>query len=77
MDNVDADFLVAELLEGLLYSLDRALNVSLDDDLQLLDLAELELVKEVVESDLGLRVEDLFLLLGLSLLDKGSRKALV
>ncbi len=77
VNNVDAHLFVAELFERLAHCLHGALHIRLDDDLQLLDLAELELVKEVVERDLGLGVEDLFLLLRLSLLNERSCQALV
>ena len=53
------------------------MKIRLDDDLQLLDLAELHLIEEVVEGNLGAGVEDFFLLLGLSLLNKGSRESFI
>ena len=77
MDDVDADFLVGELFKALAYRLNGALYVSLDDDLELLDLAELHLIEEVVERDLGAGVELGLLLLMLTLLDQLARQTLV
>ena len=49
MDNLDCNFLVGKLAEALLNCLDRALNVSLDNNRKLLDIACLNLIKEVVK----------------------------
>ena len=52
MDDLDDDFLIRQLKQGLLHSLDRALNVRLDDDRKLLQAAFLDLVEEIVERHL-------------------------
>ena len=77
MDYVYSYFLVRELFKRLLNSLNRALNVCLYDNLKLLNLAELHLVKEVVKRNLGLRIEDFLFLCRLSLVNKCSCKAFV
>ncbi len=77
VDNSDLDFLVGELFEGLADSLDGAVDVRLDDDGQLLHLALGDLGEEVVEGDLLIGLELLFLLLEASLVDELAGKALI
>ena len=77
MNYVYSYFLVRELFKRLLNSLNRALNVCLYDNLKLLNLAELHLVKEVVKRNLGLRIEDFLFLCSLSLVNKSSCKTFV
>ena len=57
VDDVDTHLFVRELFKTLAHSFHGTLYVGFDDDLQLLDLAELHLIEEVVEGDLGLSVE--------------------
>ena len=52
VDDLYADLIVGELFKRLLDCLNGALNVSLDDDRQLLDLALLDLAEQVVKSNL-------------------------
>ena len=56
MDDPNPDFLVAQLLQGGLHGLGRALNVGLDDQRQLLHFALLHLGEEVVEGHLLLKL---------------------
>ena len=63
VDNLDANLGVAQLLQRLLDGLNRALNVRLDDDRQLLGLAFLNLLEQIIQCNLLVGAE--LLLLGL------------
>ena len=77
MDDSYSYLVVRELFERLLYSLDRALYVCLDDYRELLYLALGYLAEQVVERYLAVLVELLLLLLVLSLLYEFAGKSLV
>ena len=49
----DVDFLVAQLLQRDLDGLGRALNIGLDDDVQVLHLTGLDLAEQILQGDLG------------------------
>ena len=77
MDDPHPDFGGGELFKRLLDGFGGALNVGLDDEGQLLDLALLDLAEEVFEGDLLVGLELLFLLLGAALFDQLAGEALV
>ena len=77
MNDLNSDLVVGELEKALLDGLSRALDIGLDDDVEVLQLTLFNRGKEVVKSDLLVLLELLFLGLGLSLLDKLPCKALV
>ena len=52
MDHPDPDLVVAQLLQAALHRLGGALDVGLDDDVQVLDLAGLDLAEQVLQADL-------------------------
>ena len=68
MDDPDVHFLVGELLEGGFHRLHAALDVGLDDEGQLLPLAGLDLVEQILQADLLHRGGGLGPFLGLALL---------
>ena len=76
MDNADLDLLVGDLLKRLLNSLGRAANVSLNDNVKLLDTLGY-LSKEVVKICSCVSLEGFFLSLSLTLLGKLSCHSLV
>ena len=53
VDNIDLDFFVCEFLQRLLYGFDRTLNVSLDDDIEILNVACCHLGCKCIEAHLG------------------------
>ena len=77
MDHVDAHLVVRELLERLAHGLDGALHVGLDDDLQLLHIAHLHLLEQVVERDLRAGIEALLFLGGAALFDELAGQAFI
>ena len=77
VDDPDPDLLVGQLLQAGLHGLGRALHVGLDDDVQLLHLALLDGIEQVVERYLVEQLVALFLLLVLALLDQLARHLLV
>ena len=77
VDDADADLVVREFLEALLDGLDGTLDVGFDDDVEVFELALFEGSEQVVERDLLLRVELLFLDGLLSLLDQFTGQFLV
>ena len=70
MNDLNSDLVVGELEKALLDGLSRALDIGLDDDVEVLQLTLFNRGKEVVKSDLLVLLELLLLGLGLSLLDK-------
>ena len=77
VDDAHADLVVGDLLQRGLDRLDAALHVRLDDDVQVLHLARLDLAEEILQRDLGDRRVGLGLFLRLALLDQLARQALV
>ena len=57
MNHLDLDLVVAQALKRLLDGLDGALHVGLDDDVQLLDLPLRNLVEQIVQRGLALRLD--------------------
>ena len=53
MDHTDHNFFIGKFCKALFYRLYRSLYVSLDDDRQLLQIAGLDLVKEIVKRQLA------------------------
>ena len=78
VDDADADFLVGELLERRLDRLGAALDVGLDDDVEVLDLALVDACEQILERDLlgGAGIRGHFGLL-LAFLHKLTRHAFV
>ena len=68
MDYPHPHFLVAQLLQRSLHSLHAALHIGLDDDVQVLHLACLNLVEQILQRNLGHRSVGFGALLSLSLL---------
>ena len=77
VDDPDVDLLVAQLLQRDLDGLGGALNIGLDDDVQVLHLALLDLAEQVVQTDLLHRAVHGVLLLLLALLGQLAGHALV
>ena len=76
VDDLDADFLVRDLFERGLDRLGRALNVGLDDQVERLHLAGLDLAEQILQADL-LRRAGTAVLLDTALLGELARHALV
>ena len=77
VDDADADLVVAQLLQGGLHGLHAALHVGLDDEVQVLHLAGLDLTEQILQRHLGDRRVGLGLLLGLALLHQLAGQLLV
>ena len=77
VNNLDADFLVGDLLQAGLDRLGGALDVGLDDDVEFLHLALLDLGEEILQGDLTLGLVGRGLDLLLALLHQLARHALV
>ena len=77
MDDLDADLVVRNLLQRRLDGLRRALHVCLDDEVQLLHFAFLELREQALERDLLVELVCIVLDLLLALLDQLARHALI
>ena len=77
MDDLDADLVVRNLLQRRLDCLCRALYVCLDDQVQLLHLALLQLREQALEGHLLVELVGVVLDLLLALLDQLARHALV
>ena len=77
VNNAHANLFVGQLLERGTNRLDRALNVCLDDDIQLLHLALLDGIEQVIERYLVEQLVALFLLLVLALLNQLTSHLLV
>ena len=77
MDDPDPDLLVGQLLQRSLDRLGGALDVRLDDDIQVLHLAGLDLAEQVLQRDLAHIVVQRALLLMLALLHQLTGHALV
>ena len=77
MDDLDADLVVRNLLQRRLDGLRRTLHVCLDDEVQLLHFAFLELREQALERDLLVELVCVVLDLLLALLDELARHALI
>ena len=77
MDHLDPHLVIGQLLQGCLHSLHAALNIGLDDDGQLLDLALGDLAEQAVERHLVVCLELFFLCRMLSLLYQLSCQPLI
>ena len=77
VDDLYAHFLICYLLKGSLDGLGRALNIGLDDDVEGLHLAGLDLTEQILEADLLVCAEGCVLLLDLALLNKFTGHALI
>ena len=77
VDHPDTDLLVGDLLQAGLYCLGGALNIGLDDDIEILHLTGLDLAEQILQADLLDRRIGLGLLLGLALLYQLTGQTLV
>ena len=77
VDNLHADLVVGDFQEAGLDGLGGALHIGLDDDVQLLHVALLNLGKQIVQGDLGHGLGGTGLLLGLALLHQLAGHALI
>ena len=77
VDDTDTHLVVAELLQGCLHRLHAALNIGLDDQVQVLHLTGLDLAEQILQRDLGDRGVGLGLLLGLALLHQLTGQLLI
>ena len=64
MDNGNLNLIVFDFLQGCLQCFDGTLNVSLNNDVQLFDFAFFNALEQVIQRNLGVQLDFLFLLLG-------------
>ena len=64
MDNGNLNLIVFDFFQGCLQCFDGALNVSLNNDVQLFDFAFFNALEQVIQRNLGVQLDFLFLLLG-------------